>query len=381
MDKRISIKAKLALEDGTVFDGINFGAAGERSGEVVFNTAMTGYQEILTDPSYTGQLVCMTYPLIGNYGVNAQDIESPEPKAEGFIIRELSPMTSNFRAVEDLHSYLARYGVVGIEGVDTRALTRHIRDAGAMRCVLSTEDLDNDSLVAKARAIPEMVGSDFVAKVTPDEVVENAQADKGSFFHNPFESENGKELFHVVAIDCGMKTNIVRLLQSCGCKVTVVPASTSAEEILKMKADGVFVSNGPGDPEPIEYAIESLKVLVNKLPVFGICLGHQLLSLALGAKTYKMKFGHHGANHPVMRLSDRTIEITSQNHGFAVDPDSMDVAGLEITHVNLNDNTVEGVRHKTLPVYSVQYHPEAAPGPHDSNYLFADFLTAMKNRR
>jgi len=381
MDVRTRIKAKLALEDGTVYEGFGFGATGERTGEVVFNTAMTGYQEILTDPSYSGQLVCMTYPLIGNYGVNAEDLESPEPKVEGFIVCELSAVYSNFRATEDLHGYLARFGVVGIEGVDTRALTRHIRQAGAMRAVVSTEDLDDGSLVSKAKAIPQMVGRELVSKVTPGEIKHHQKVAEGAFFHNPF--GNGKDggSLHVVAIDCGMKANIVRLLNASGCNLTVVPADLPAGEMLALRPDGVFVSNGPGDPAAAKYVIETLGELVEKLPVFGICLGHQMLALAFGAKRYKMKFGHHGANHPVMRLSDRVIEITSQNHGFAVDADSIEPAGLEVTHVNLNDGSVEGFQHKQLPVYSVQYHPEASPGPHDSHYLFDRFLAAMKSRK
>ena len=380
MDAKSRIKAKLALEDGTVYEGFAFGAAGERAGEVVFNTAMTGYQEILTDPSYTGQLVCMTYPLIGNYGVNTEDLESSEPKVEGFIVCELSAMYSNFRATEDLHGYLARCGVVGIEGIDTRALTRHIREAGAMRGVVSTEDLEDASLTAKAKAIPEMLGSDLVSLVTPREIKKRQKVARGAFFHDPFGNKgNGKPL-HVVAIDCGMKANIVRLLNASGCDVSTVPATLSGEEMMRLKPDGIFVSNGPGDPAAVGYVVETLKALVERLPIFGICLGHQMLALAFGAKRYKMKFGHHGANHPVMRLSDRAIEITSQNHGFAVEADTMASARLDVTHVNLNDQSVEGFRHESLPVYSVQYHPEASPGPHDSHYLFGQVLSAMKSR-
>jgi len=369
--------AKLVLEDGAVFTGAAFGADGERAGEVVFNTAMTGYQEILTDPSYKGQIICMTYPLIGNYGVNEEDLESPAPQAEGFVVRELSRLHSNFRSTGDLSSYLARYGVVGIEGIDTRMLTKHLRVAGALRGVLSTADMDDASLVQKARAIPSMEGANLVTAVTRKEPSQRFKVEKGAFFHDPFGAENGKA-YHVVAIDCGMKANIVRLLNCAGCDVTAVPADLSAGDILKLNADGLFISNGPGDPAAVKSVIEALRGLVERMPVFGICLGHQLLGLAFGARTFKLKFGHHGANHPVMRLSDRRVEITSQNHGFAVDPDTLEAAGLELTHVNLNDKTVEGFRHKTLPVFAVQYHPEASPGPHDSNYLFGQFIEALK---
>jgi len=372
-------RAKLVLEDGAVFEGTSFGAPGESVGEVVFNTSMTGYQEILTDPSYTGQLVCMTYPLIGNYGVNVEDVESPRPQVRGLIIRELSAIYSSFRGAENLSSYLARHGITGIEGIDTRALTKRIREGGAMRAVLSTEEMDTKALVAKANSAPSMEGADLVKVVTPSEPRPRMHVDSGGFFHNPF-AQKGVS-YHVVAVDCGMKANIVRLFSAAGCEVTAVPANMRADEVLEFEPDGIFVSNGPGDPAAVGYLVETLKTLVEKLPVFGICLGHQLLALAFGAETFKLKFGHHGANHPVMRLETRKVEITSQNHGFAVDVDTMEPAGLEVTHINLNDQTVEGFQHSELPVYSVQYHPEAAPGPHDSSYLFGRFLAAMKNRK
>ena len=370
--------AKLVLADGTVFEGRAFGADGEVSGEVVFNTAMTGYQEIITDPSYRGQIVTMTYPLIGNTGVNEEDMESPAIQAEGLIVRELSRIRSNFRSRRGLSDILAERGAVGIEGIDTRQLTRHIREAGAMCGVLSTEDLDDASLAEKARAIPPMEGLDLVSGVTRAEPSRRFRVAEGEFFDSPFAGQTPETHPHVVAIDCGMKANIVRLLNAGGCEVTAVSATASAEEILALTPDGLFVSNGPGDPAAVGYLIETLRRLVERLPTFGICLGHQLLGLAFGAKTFKLKFGHHGANHPVMRLSGRTVEITSQNHGFAVEADTIDAAGLTITHVNLNDQTIEGFRHKTLPVFAVQYHPEAAPGPHDSHYLFAQFLDEMK---
>lgn len=373
--------AKLALEDGTVYTGTAFGAPGEVSGEVCFNTSMTGYQEIVTDPSYRGQIVTMTYPQIGNYGINAEDVESAKPHLAGFVVRELSRRVSNFRATGGLDEYLRAAGVVGLEGIDTRALVRRIRSQGAMRGVLSTTDLDDASLVAKAQASPGLVGRDLVREVMP------AQPRAWSEKLNPLARWPAAEAGappagrppHVVAIDYGMKWNIPRWLADIGCRVTVVPGTASAADVLALQPDGVFLSNGPGDPEPLHYAIETIRGLLGRTPIFGICLGHQLLSLACGAKTFKLKFGHRGANQPVMNLQSGEVEITSQNHGFAVDEATLP-AELEVTHRNLNDDTIEGVRHRTLPAFSVQYHPEASAGPHDSSYLFAQFretLTAL----
>ncbi len=357
------MKALLALEDGTVFDGNTFAGEGEVSGEVVFNTAMTGYQEILTDPSYNGQIVTMTYPLIGNYGVNPEDIESGGIHAEGFVVREYEPIPSNWRSQQTLADYLNEHGIIGIQGVDTRALTRRIRLAGAMKGVISTGDLDPASLIKKTKAAPGLVGRDLVKEVTCQKPYQWAQKKSGRF--------------HVVALDCGMKFNMARSLAQRGCSVTVVPAHSSTEEIRAMNPDGILLSNGPGDPEPISYAVDTIKRLIGHYPIFGICLGHQLLGLALGGKTFKLKFGHRGANHPVKNLVTGKVEITSQNHGFCVDIDSIKNPQVEITHINLNDQTLEGMRHRTLPVFSVQYHPEASPGPHDSGYLFDEFVELM----
>jgi carbamoyl-phosphate synthase small subunit len=369
--------AKLALEDGTVFTGVSIGAVGETDGEVCFNTSMTGYQEILTDPSYRGQIVTMTYPEIGNYGVNSEDLESAKPHLAGFVVRQRSRVASNFRSDETLERYLDRHGVVGIAGIDTRALVRRIREAGAMKGVLSTVDLDNASLVKKARKSPGLVGRDLVREVMPSQP--RNWNERLHSLVRPGEigaTQAGDCNAHVVAIDYGMKLNIARHLAEMGCRVTIVPGSANAADVLAHKPDGVFLSNGPGDPEPLTYAIDTIRGVLGKAPVFGICLGHQLLSLACGAQTFKLKFGHRGANQPVMNLDSGKVEITSQNHGFAVSPDSLP-ADLEVTHENLNDRTIEGVRHRRLPAFSVQYHPEASAGPHDSGYLFGKFRELM----
>ncbi|MCC7349047.1 MAG: glutamine-hydrolyzing carbamoyl-phosphate synthase small subunit [Phycisphaerales bacterium] len=369
--------AKLALEDGTVFTGWSFGAVGTTEGEVVFNTSMCGYQEILTDPSYKGQIVTMTYPLIGNYGINKQDTESRQPHVAGFIVKELAPDYSNYRADMSLHDYLMANHIIGIQGIDTRALVRKLRLSGAMRGVLSTEILDDAALVARARAAQEMLGADWVRAVKPTECY-NWDQDQGLWKQEKVERGDG---LHVVAIDCGAKHNILRHFSDRGVKVTVLPPDVTAEEILKHRPDGLFISNGPGDPAVLDYAVNPLKQVIDKLPIFGICLGHQLLSRAIGAKTYKLKFGHRGGNQPVKNLDTGRVEITSQNHGFAVDRQSLESAGGVVTHINLNDDTVEGFRHATLPVFSVQYHPEASPGPHDASYLFDAFIEMMKTRK
>ena len=369
--------AKLALEDGTVFTGRHFGAPGTTEGEVVFNTSMTGYQEILTDPSYKGQIVTMTYPLIGNYGINRQDVESRQPHVSGFIIKELAPLHSNYRADLSLDEYLRENNIVGIQGIDTRALTRKLRISGSMRGVLTTEILDDAALVARARSAAQMEGADWVKAVMPRESSEWSE-DLGDWSEGNVERGDG---LHVVALDCGAKSNILRNLAERGVKITVLPGNTPTEEILKHRPDGLFVSNGPGDPAVLDYAIEPLKGALGKVPIFGICLGHQLLSQAIGAKTYKLKFGHRGGNQPVKNLDTGRVEITSQNHGFAVDPRTLEAAGGVITHLNLNDGTVEGFRHKSLPVFSVQYHPEASPGPHDASYLFDAFMEMMKTKK
>ena len=366
--------AKLALEDGTVFAGRAFGADGEVDGEVCFNTSMTGYQEILTDPSYRGQIVTMTYPEIGNYGVNAEDVESGKPHLSGFVVRERSRVASNFRADGELDEYLTRFGIVGIEGIDTRALVRRIRIHGALKGVLSTVDPDDASLVAKAAASPGLVGRDLAREVMPEEPIKWNEPLSPWATLTPSEkkTELPTDAPHVVALDYGMKWNIARHLFDMGCRVTILPGTATAGDVMGLKPDGVFLSNGPGDPEPIEYAHEAIRDLLGKKPIFGICLGHQLLSLASGARTFKLKFGHRGANQPVMNHATGRVEITCQNHGFAVDGDTLP-DHLEVTHVNLNDQTIEGVRHLKHAAFSVQYHPEASAGPHDSSYLFEQF--------
>ena len=370
--------AKLALEDGSVMTGTAFGAEGEVEGEVCFNTSMTGYQEILTDPSYRGQIVTMTYPEIGNYGLNSEDIESRRPFLSGFIVRQRSRVTSNFRAEEDLDAYFKRHNLLGIEGIDTRALVRKLRNKGSMRGVLSSVDLDDASLVAKAKASPGLVGRDLVKEVIPEEAYEwNEPLSPWDKLQNESRKPVSDADPHVVALDFGMKYNIARHLFDMGCRVTVLPGTATADEVLALNPDGVFLSNGPGDPEPITYAQETIRGLLGKKPIFGICLGHQLLSLACGAKTYKLKFGHRGANQPVMDHQTGKVEISTQNHGFAVDGDSLP-DDLEVTHTNLNDNTIEGVRHKKYPAFSVQYHPEASAGPHDSAYLFDRFNEMLR---
>ena len=374
------MKALLALEDGRVFPCRSFTGPGEAGGEVVFNTGMTGYQEVLTDPSYRGQMVAMTYPLVGNYGVNPEDVESDRIQVAAFLLREYQEHPNNFRATQTLKGYLVSQGKMGIHGFDTRALVRHIREKGAMRGMVSTLDLDPASLSRRAAAeVPSMAGLDLASAVTTDRPYRLSGNEK-DFLESPGSGswrEGGKK--RVVAYDFGIKYNILRSLEAAGCEVIVAPARFGADEALAMKPDGVFLSNGPGDPEPLGYAIETARSLAGKLPVFGICLGHQILGLALGGRTYKLKFGHRGLNQPVKNLKTGRIEITSQNHGFAVDQKSLPPE-VELTHVNLNDDTCEGFRHKDLPILAVQYHPEAAPGPHDAQYLFQDFVEMMKAR-
>jgi len=376
--------AKLALADGTVFEGRAFGADGEVFGEVCFNTSMTGYQEILTDPSYTGQIVAMTYPLIGNYGINPEDMESNGISLRGFIVRELCRHESNFRSTRSLDDYLAANKVIGLEGIDTRALVRRLRIHGAMTGVLSTVDLDNQSLIRKAQQSPDIVGIDLVREVMPAGRQEWTEA-LNAYVRSPItpgyegihSDQPGSGGPHVIAIDYGMKLNIPRHLRQLGCHVTIVPGTWSAEQILEQKPDGVFLSNGPGDPRPLDYAISTIQGLLGKVPVFGICLGHQLLGLAAGAEIYKLRFGHRGANQPVLNKDTGRVEITSQNHGFALRAENMP-ANVEVTHINLNDQTVEGIRLKDVPAFAVQYHPEAAAGPHDSHYLFGQFRELMQ---
>src|SRR5581483_7643949 len=368
--------AILALEDGTVFEGRSFGAPAERSGEVVFNTAITGYQEIFTDPSYSGQIVILTNPQIGNYGTSSEDNESVQPYIEGLAVREFSAISSNWRSDQQAEQFLAKHSIPIISDLDTRTLVRHLRTRGVMRGVLSAIEKDPAKLVEKARGIPAMTGLDLASRVSTP---------KRYQWTKPVEACSPSEIvarppepkYHVVAYDFGIKHNILRRLVQVGCRVTVVPALTTAEDVLALKPDGVFLSNGPGDPEPLVTEVANIRKLIGRTPIFGICLGHQLLGLACGGKTYKLKFGHRGANHPVINKVTQKVEITSHNHGFAVDPDSLNLSEVEITHMNLNDQTLEGFRHRNHPVFCVQYHPEAAPGPHDSHYLFDDFVKLM----
>ncbi len=367
--------AKLALVDGAVYAGSAFGAEGEVFGEVVFNTSMTGYQEILTDPSYCGQIVTMTYPLIGNYGTNAEDVESGGLSLRGFVVRELCRQPSNYRSTKSLEEYLAEAGVVGLEGIDTRALVRRIRIHGAMTGVLSTVDLDDESLIAKARQSPELAGRDLVREVVPDKAFPWTQC--LSELGRPADlvatgqcETDGSP--HVVAVDYGIKWSIPRHLRECGCRVSIVPGTATADEILELEPDGIFLSNGPGDPRPLEYAVDTIRQLLGKKPIFGICLGSQLLGLATGGEIFKLKFGHRGANQPVLNKDTNHVEITTQNHGFALSADSLP-SNVAVTHINLNDQTIEGIRHRDYPAFAVQYHPEASAGPHDSYYLFGEF--------
>jgi carbamoyl-phosphate synthase small subunit len=376
------MEARLTLEDGRTFPCQSFTGPGEASGEVVFNTSMTGYQEVLTDPSYSGQMVTMTYPLVGNYGVNDEDVESERIQVAAFLVKEYQPFPSNFRSTQTLADYLRGQGVLGVEGLDTRALTRHIRNGGAMRAIISTSDLDPESLTRRANAIDSMVGMDLARKVStvkpyrwnggkPEPLAGDQKLDAGIWRYRGARPS-------VVAIDFGLKYNIARCLERVGAEVVVVPATTDASTIMAMAPHGLFLSNGPGDPEPVVYGVQTVKDLLGRLPVFGICLGNQILGLALGGRTYKLKFGHRGANQPVKNLLTGKVEITSQNHGFAVDMACLNSDAVEVTHVNLNDNTVEGIRHRRLPAFSVQYHPEASPGPHDAAYLFDQFKDMMK---
>jgi len=386
----MSNNAVLALEDGMVYRGRAWGAHGERTGEIVFNTSMMGYQEILTDPSYAGQIVTMTYPLIGNYGANDEDVESRRSFVEGFVVREYSEVSSNWRSRISLDEYLKQHGIVGISELDTRALVRHIREKGAMRACISSIDRDEKSLVEKAKSSPHMLGRNLVDEVTCGDPYQWSGSKDELMTIDPITAvrkESGswllprEEPFRVVVYDFGIKHYILRYLEAFGCRVTVVPARTSADDVLALAPDGIFLSNGPGDPAALPGIVAEVKQLTRVAPIFGICLGHQLLGLAFGGKTYKLKFGHRGGNQPVKNIVTDRIEITSHNHGFAVDPESLNSAEIELTHLNLNDNCLEGFRHKSLPVFSVQYHPEAGPGPHDATYLFHEFIAKMREHR
>jgi carbamoyl-phosphate synthase small subunit len=379
--------ATLALEDGRIFNGRGAGAKTRRGGEVVFNTSLTGYQEVFTDPSYAGQIVCMTYPHIGNVGANVDDEEAPRPYIESLIVREFSGLTSNWRSEETVQEYLEGHKIPVIWDIDTRALVRHLRSAGAMRGIVATDGTPAEKLIAEARSLPTMAGQELASRVTASEKYEWTKTSI-ELAVSPWREdlgeahgENGTPKWRVVAYDFGIKQNILRLLVDHNCEVTVVPAQTSADDVLALKPNGIFLSNGPGDPEPVGYAIENIRKLLGRVPIFGICLGHQLCGLALGGKTFKLKFGHHGSNHPVKNLLTEQVEITAQNHGFCVDPESLPSSDVEITHVNLNDHTNEGMRHRSLPLFSVQYHPEASPGPHDSRYLFRQFTDMMKETK
>jgi carbamoyl-phosphate synthase small subunit len=396
-------RATIALEDGRVFNGRAAGARTRRGGEVVFNTSITGYQEVFTDPSYAGQIVCLTYSHIGNVGTNLEDEESSKPFLEALIVREFSPLASNWRSTETAQKYLEEHGVPVIWDIDTRALVRHLRSVGALRGVVATDGTPAEQLIVEARALPSMAGQELASRVSTAKNYEWARGSielamplaaaaaasagaKGKLVVSGASAarvrSNGdaaaQARLRVVAYDFGIKQNILRLLVDHNCDVTVVPAKTSADDVLALKPNGVFLSNGPGDPEPCTYAIENIRNLLGRVPIFGICLGHQLCGLSLGGRTFKLKFGHHGSNHPVMNLLTKKVEITAQNHGFCVDPDSLPSSDVQITHLNLNDHTNEGLRHRSLPLFSVQYHPEASPGPHDARYLFDDFVTMME---
>ena len=369
--------AILALEDGTVFEGSSFGAQQDKTGEVVFNTAITGYQEIFTDPSYAGQIVVLTYPEIGNYGANAYDQEAVKPFIEGLVVREFSSIASNWRSEESAGQFLTENGIPVIAGIDTRALVRHLRSRGVMRGIIATGRNNIDQLVERARQSPSMTGLDLATRVSTSDRYDWDKPVLPCSPSDPIEPAP-EPCCNVVAYDYGIKRNILRRLVQTGARVTVVPATTPAEDVLALNPDGIFLSNGPGDPEPLQYQIAEVRKLIGKKPIFGICLGQQVLGLALGGKTYKLKFGHRGANHPVLNQVTNRVEITSHNHGFAVDPESMNLNEVELTHVNLNDQTLEGFRHRNEPVFCVQYHPESSPGPHDSHYLFDDFMNLMK---
>lgn len=375
------MKALIALEDGTLFEAESFTGEGEAIGEIVFNTSMSGYQELLTDPSYTGQIVTMTYPLIGNYGINPDDMESTGVHPKAFLVKEYNDIPSNFRATESLASFLKRHTILGVQGFDTRAMVRHIRQAGAMKGIVSTRDLDADSLIQRAKEWKGLVGRNMVERVSCDKPY--GWAHNGPVPGTDFSTAvcDADSPYKVVAFDFGIKFNQARLLTEKGCLVQIVPATTDADTVLAMKPDGIFLSNGPGDPEGVDGVVETVQALLGKKPVFGICLGHQILGLAYGGSTYKLKFGHRGGNQPVKDLVSGRVEITSQNHGFCVDQESLDKDEVEVTHVNLNDGSLEGMQHKKYPAFSVQYHPEHAPGPHDAEYLFDRFINMMAANR